>query len=315
MKICFFSEGNYRGKVSNQSIGRTDLNWIYTNDATHIPISDLTSDEKFDIGIYIVPKKSPKLDLDTLFALRRICTKIGIMQEAAHDTFQEHPIDVQVNFINFITAVDFVMCHNEIDYKYYKGIVDNVFIQPTLMLTDNLQKDKITLPHKRDGVMLGGTLSKWYNGLDSLIIASSFDEEVYIPSMGRKTALEDNLSLANYVPYHTNWNNWMYELSKRKYAVHLMRTAAAGSFPLNCAFLKIPCIGWNTCDTQRLLFPKLSFEVGDMQSALKTAKHLATNEQFFNHVIEYAFMVMNDIYSKENYLKTMKEHYEKILQV
>ena len=145
---------------------------------------------------------------------------------------------------------------------------------------DALHKEVIGFPRK--GVMIGGNFVSWYGGFDSYMLGTIFDESIYAPSMGRKRSSEDNIDNINYLPY-MEWRQWMIELSKRKYAVHMMRTHAAGTFSLNCAYLGIPCIGWKGLDTQEICHPKLSFELGDMETARKMAKHLADNDLFYKH--------------------------------
>ena len=86
-----------------------------------------------------------------------------------------------------------------------------------------------------------------------------------------------------------------------------MRTHAAGTFALNCAYLGIPCIGWKGLDTQEICFPKLTFEVGDMKEARRMAKHLATNEQFYKHVSVVARSMYDEYFSEEHFLDRFKD--------
>lgn len=304
-KIAFFTEINFNGKFPENSVGRTDVNWFVTLNATHINVNNIQSNERFDYGIYIIPKKNPKLDGETFLAMKAICNEVGVMQEANHENYQLYSVDEQIQYIHFLDNCDFLLCHNEIDLKYYKGLFPDkpVNILPTLMLTDQLDKTKITPDFKRSGTMIGGTLCQWYSGMDSFMIAQELEEPLFAPSMGRKQEYEDYIEDIKYLPYK-DWNGWMYDLSFVKYAVHLMRTTAAGSFSLNCAFLKIPCIGWNKIDTQRLLFPELSFDEGDMVSARKAAKHLKTNELFHRHVVEYAYKQYQDLYHPTKFLES-----------
>ena len=59
MKIAFFTEGGYFGKVPrNNPNMRTDQAWISALDAVHIPIfSESFPNEHFDVGIVIIPKE------------------------------------------------------------------------------------------------------------------------------------------------------------------------------------------------------------------------------------------------------------------
>ena len=98
----------------------------------------------------------------------------------------------------------------------------------------------------------------------------------------------------------------MYELSKHKYAVQCY-PASAGQFPLNCAYLGIPCIGYNDINTQKDLFPDLSVERGDILTARKLANKLKTDKNFYNRVSTKAKKLYNEIYKEDKFLENWKE--------
>ena len=294
MKVAFFTEGGWQGTVSRDHPNmRVDLAWECTMGAMHFPLlrvldgSIAPTGDPYDLGIIIVPKKHIKeyfrydlMDIrDTGF-----CKEVAIMQEGPNWFWQDWDIPTQVDYIMALHRADFILCHSESDKKYYKGLLgrEDVFILPTLILDDAVDSHNLTDPDDRDGVMIGGNLVGWYNGFDSYTIASEFDTDIYAPSMGRKQDTEELVDNINYLPY-LQWRDWMTELSKRKYAVHLIRNRLAGTFPLNCAFLGIPCIGHKGTDTQEICHPKLSVELGDMEHARKLAKHLRDNKQFYAH--------------------------------
>ena len=98
--------------------------------------------------------------------------------------------------------------------------------------------------------------------------------------MGRKIEGEEQIDNLCHLPY-MNWTQWIHELNKRKYGIHLMRTHAAGTFALNCAYLGIPCIGYDNVNTQKYLHPNLSVPDGDVESARKIAEELSNNNSFY----------------------------------
>ena len=61
-----------------------------------------------------------------------------------------------------------------------------------------------------------------------------------------------------------------------------MRTHAAGTFALNCGFHGIPCIGYKGLDTQEILHPLTTVDVGDLEKAKNIAKKLKESEKFYN---------------------------------
>ena len=77
------------------------------------------------------------------------------------------------------------------------------------------------------------------------------------------------------------WNQWMEEVSKFKYAVHLMPTIAAGTFSLNCAYFGIPCIGNEKVDTQKICHPNLCVDVDDIEAARQLAIRLRDDSKFY----------------------------------
>ena len=59
-----------------------------------------------------------------------------------------------------------------------------------------------------------------------------------------------------------------------------MRTHAAGTFAMNCAFHGIPCIGYRGLDTQEILHPLTTVEVGNLDKAVEIGKKLK-DEKFY----------------------------------
>ena len=137
-------------------------------------------------------------------------------------------------------------------------------------------------------------MTSWYGGFDSMIIAQEFDQPIYAPSMGRKNPREHELDI-NHLPY-MEWSSWIQQLNNFKYAIHLMRTHAAGTFALNCAFLGIPCIGYEGLDTQMICHPETTVKLGDLHHAKEIAQCLRDSEEFYLHCSKSA---------QENY----KKHY------
>ena len=276
MKIAFFTEMGFTGKISRTHENmRTEFAWMVALDADHFPIGHIPTD-KYDLGIVIIPKKNPGFDIESM---RGFSEKIAVMQEGPNWNWQDYTLDKQVWYYNTLCSADIIFTHNELDRKYYKGLCNHndVRVMSSLMIHDAV--GKLTSETRKD-VIIGGNFVSWYGGFDSMIIAKelSRDGNVYAPSMGRKQDLEEQL--VTHLPY-MNWKQWIHELNKFKFGVHLMRTHAAGTFALNCAYLGIPCIGYKGLDTQEILHPETTVEIGDLDSARKIAENLRNNEEFY----------------------------------
>ena len=297
MKVAFFSEAGYVGKIdrNNPNI-RTDSAWVCSLEATHHPLVALHQipDNSYDFGVVIIPKNKDHLFKYPLIEnLKRICTKIGTMQESTYWYWQEGTVQAQLWYHNIIQNMDIIFCHNDMDLKYYRGITDvRCELMPTLMITDNIQ----TFEGEKTGVMVGGNWVTAYRGFDSYIIGKILSNEIYSPTTGRMKEDETLLDInhLSWIP----WSQWMYELSKRKYGVQL-GTAAAGTFNLNCSYLGIPCIAYDNVNTQKYLHPELSVPDGDIESARKLANKLANDSDFYTHCSTSAKENYNQLYSEQ----------------
>ena len=307
MKIAYFTEMGWKGKIDRKTHNnmRTEFAWMSALDADHYNISSkLTQD--YDLGIVIVPKTNPDINLSRI---REHCDKIAIQQEGPHWYFQDYSLSHQFHFHNHLMEADYIFAHNESDKKYYRGITSKpVFVNRSLMLTDGL------LPRSESGndVIIGGNFVSWYGGFDSYMVASVFQPEakIYAPSMGRKQKMESQIEDINYLQYQL-WKEWINTLSQFHIGIHLMRTHAAGTFAMNCAWHGIPCIGYKGLDTQEICHPNLTVDLGDLHKARELAVRLKEEPGFYDECSKMARDRWEEEYSEEHYLSRWNKFWSK----
>jgi len=317
MEVAFFTEGNINRKIPrNYPNMRTDMAWRCALNADHhsFKITPWPEDRQYDLGIVIIPKQLTFIDdLSKNFIqdAKKICNKVAIMQEGPNWGWQDYPLELQVWYFNTLQSADFLLCHNKADQKYYKGLTGkDTYVMPSLMIEDSI-KDITTGRYKNmNEVMIGGNMTSWYGGFDSMIVAQEFGCEIKAPSMGRKIEREDELDI-NHLPY-MNWVQWIDELSMVKYGVHMMRTHAAGTFALNCAYLGIPCIGYKGLDTQETCHPDCTVELGDLESAKKIARKLRNDNDFYLYCSNVAKLMYEEQYAESKYIEQVNKIMEKI---
>ena len=297
MKTAFFTEGQYQGKVTRNNLNmRTDLAWICSLKADHWNINQQPN-QQYDLGIVIIPKKNPQFDLNKI---KQYCNKVAVMQEGPNWYWQDYPLQQQIWYYNTIQEADFMFVHNISDKRYYEGLTGKECkILPSLMIEDSIKN----LPQvERKDIIIGGNFCSWYGGFDSYIVAQEADCPIYIPSMGRKIEGEEQMPNLNHLPY-MNWVEWIKTLNNFKYGVHLMRTHAAGTFALNCAYLGIPCIGYEGLDTQEICHPYLTVKLGDLATAKEKLIQLKSDKHWYNRC---------SIIAKEEYQRYYHENKFKI---
>ena len=309
MQIAFFSEGGYSGKIPRNIPMRTDQAWICALNAVHHCVFKLNElNQKYDIGVVIIPKEKNREHLvkqqyPLIDNIRNYCNKVIIMQEGCHWDWMEDPVDTMVWFYNQLLKADLLLCHNDADVQYYQGITDiKSFVLPTLMIEDIVK----TAPQE-DRVFVAGNWHLTYRGFDAWVISNEFDMPKYGFKAGKYKEGED-INGINYLPW-MQWDQFMLELSKCKYGIQTYQSSA-GQFPLNCAYLGIPCIGYNDVNTQRDLFPSLSVDRGDIGAARKIANELQNNKDWYRECSKIAKFNYHQWYKEEKFL----ENWNKIIK-
>lgn len=307
MKIAFFTEGGYFGKVprSNPNM-RTDQAWISALDAVHIPIfSESFPNDRFDVGIVIIPKEKNREYLaqnqyPLIHAVRQICDRVYVMQESTSWEWQDDSATTMDWYWRQMKSADGILCHNDIDIPYYVGLlnfhIDRVKVLPTLMIEDSVKVSDT----KEEKIFVAGNWHTTYCGFDAMIMATS----LLIPMVGFKSGKfkeGEEASGVNYLPW-MRWDQFMFELSKCKYGVHMYQ-ASAGQFPLNCAYLGIPCVGPNDINTQRDLHPLTSINRGDLITGIRKLQMLQENQDFYEECSYHTKKLYNEMYSEEAFLK------------
>jgi hypothetical protein len=296
MKVAFFSETGTNQKYPRDfPNARTEVAWCLALDAPMCALDVHPKEEHFDLGIVIIPKNNPKVSLDFI---RGCCDKVAVMQEGPHWYFQDYDIDKQFHYYNTLMEADWVYCHNKSDVNYYLGLgCKDVRVMRSLMIPEEL------IPRNEwgDVTIIGGNFVSWYGGFDSYMVAREIGDPIVAPSMGRKQELENQIEDIDYLPYLT-WREWIDNLSQYNIGVHLMRTHAAGTFAMNCAFHGIPCIGYEGLDTQETCHPLTTVKVGDLDHAVEIANKLKQNK-FYNMCSQTSREMFERFYTEEVWLE------------
>ena len=299
MNIGFFSEAGYEGKVPrNHPNMRTDVAWVCALDAIHHPIPKLQtlSDNLYDVGVMILPKKRDKLlNYPLLKQYRRVCKNVTVMQESYYNYWQDSSIQEQIWYFNFITEMDLIFCHNDIDLKYYNGLTNvRTELLPSVMITDDIVRRN----EWGDATIIGGNWVWAYGGFDSYQVALELGHPITAVTTGRMKPEEDEI--LNHIPW-VMWREWIDLLSQFNIGVQL-GTASAGTFNLNCSFHGIPCIGYSNVNTQKILHPLTTVEVGEIDKAKEIANKLK-EDKFYNLCMETTLKRYENYYSEEIFLE------------
>jgi len=309
MKVAFFTEGGYQGKVpKNNPNMRTDMAWVHALDADHYPIYliEQLPSNSYDLGIAILPKIKDKIrQLDVAAQINRICKVSSVMQESNYFMWQDESIEDQIWYLNTLSGVDFMFTHNNIDKEYYSGLLNKPCEKlPSVMITDFVK----TNDKKIDAVVIGGNLVAAYRGIDSYMVARELDLPIHAISSGRRKSNEEALGITHIS--WTTWLGWMEQLSQFRYGVQF-GIGGAGSFNLNCAYLGIPCIGLKELESQNLCFPDLSIGDVDLKKGKELIHKLKNDHEFYKHCSVEAQTNYYKYFAPDKFYNTITKIYKK----
>ena len=137
------------------------------------------------------------------------------------------------------------------------------------------------------------------------MVARKIGNPIVAPSMGRKQELESQIEDIQYLPY-MSWRDWISNLGQYNIGIHLMRTHAAGTFAMNCGFHGIPCIGYKGLDTQELIHPKTTVEVGDLNKAKEIGLKLKNDDNFYYECSKEASHKFEEYYTEDAWKNNWK---------
>ena len=325
MKIAFISELTMMGNMSvyrDHNNLRTEFAWMIALDADHYNFVRDQPPSGYDLVIVIIPKgevflnaigirlghnhsnpTSGLLHSNFINDLKERNEKVGYVQEGPNWLFNDYSIDDQFAFYARLAEVDIIFAHNSSDKKFYKGMFPGkkINVMRSLMLTDKIGKGHKT----EDKTLIGGNFARWYGGFQSFVIANEFENEIWAQDSHAKQIGENQVEgLKHY--NRMSWADWIHEISRFKYAVHLMPTVAAGTFSLNCAYWGIPCIGNTHVDTQKACFPDLSVDIDDLEGARDSCIYVK-DPQVRAEIKEKAQFQFKKFYSEEAWKKHFYE--------
>lgn len=284
-------------------------------DCEHVPIQKVLQEETKYEGnaVVVLPKGDMGKEIiswlvqnhfNTIKELKeKVTGELWFYQDGEAGYWNQHIVTLQIWWYNNVASCDKIICPNETDIKYYKGMFKS---KPVSVMRSIMAYVPETEGFKKDKTIISGPATREYNAFDQILIAKHFKASIWIPPMGQDRMPKDSWDTAasldvNYLQY-MDWKTWMSKLSTYSYAVNMPGVTCAASFSLNCAWWGIPCVGNSHADTQRLCYPETSVEHNDIEGAIKIADKLKTDPEFYKTVSDDAKMYARTEFTKKKFL-------------
>ena len=305
-KIAIVSEIGFLGKLDGVDYNRNILMvLIDTLDATHLNYEYASQHlEEFDFTHYfIIPSKThpEKMDLCSEIREKHPSAKIMLNQEGPYNYWMGWGMDVQAKYYDLMKSCDYFVYNNECDEQYYNAICDKTILLPVPIDCDYVDKQIIPrgiVPYEKrlNIALIGGSCTPWYNGQNSMIVASTSNvEKICSPTMGRDKLNEEKILNKMFSDKQIvklrflQFDDWAKLISQVKFAVHLMPAIGGGNMTNICASVGTPIIGNELWDTQLTCFPELAINARNLRKAKFLVSKLETDKTFYEKVSVTAF--------------------------
>lgn len=317
MNILYITDVNYIGKFPEDfSFGyRPFMSWVPALDATHCSyyrLDELDVNNKFDIAIVgslnsTLLQNGINLNTLILEKIKPISKKIVVQQESYHRSFIHDAIDtkkdvnVLINYYEFLSQCDAILTHNDIDTQYFSTLLNKpCFLHPQLIIPieNNSQPD---FDKPNTFILSTSEIFRDKGGaLDGYLLAKDFNLPIY--TFGET---KSNLPLLHSIPYNSDYREFNNILSKFKIGINTPFLPVGGSFPLQCAMTKVPCVGWNNGNPIKDIFPDLVCDYPNFDGLRKIINKLLNDKEFYKDVTEKGYNLLLEKYSFDSYYNQM----------
>jgi hypothetical protein len=208
--------------------------------------------------------------------------------------------------------------HSEFDKEVMK-IFTNNFIKYSGCI--NIAVDQ---PKKfEDGkyVVIPNPIKRYQRGMISHKIAQSFIKDIPVYSMAYNRPQTNELlafpdayelegiTLSN----RMNLNEWLQFIYSSKFGIDIHREFSGGNVSLEFGSLGVPLIGNINLDTQRDIFPDLSFEFNNYDGIKNAINLLLNDKDFFEEVSNKALTNTKEKYNSQTVVENFKQEINKFL--
>ena len=285
-------------------------------DCHHVPLPKVLQEDKKYEGnaVVVLPKGNMEKEIIAWLVQNhfniikevkeQVTGEVWFYQDGEAGYWNQHIVTLQIWWYNNVASCDKIICPNETDIKYYKGMFKS---KPVSVMRSIMAYVPEGIDKSEPKTIISGPIWREYNGFDQILIAKHFNAPIWIPPMGQDRMPKDSWDTAgslgvNYLKY-TDWKTWMQQLSSYSYAVNMPGVTCAASFSLNCAWWGIPCVGNSHADTQRICYPETSVEYNDIEAAIKIADKLVEDKEFYNKVSKDAKRIAREEFTKQKFLE------------
>lgn len=240
-------------------------------------------------------------------------------ESSIFDWFEWSAVEQEL-YIKLLSKSKGFLHHSQFDKRVMSIFVDN-FISWHGCIDVTVDTPK-TFEDCGEYVSLPTPIKRYQRGMITHQIANKYltDVPVYSLAYNRPSGIHnlsfpDSYTVGNIkmVP-KMNHNDWMGFIHNSKFGIDINREFSGGNVSLEYAALGVPIIGHMELDTQRILFPNLSFEPTDYDAIGNAIQLLLNDKDFYEECSRYALNTVKESFNSKVVVEKFRNEFVQFLK-
>jgi len=244
--------------------------------------------------------------------------KVFINQESSIFDWMDWPAEEQQLYIQILSKAQAFLYHSEHDREVMKAFVDKFIRYPGCI------NFSVSAPRsfERNGyVLIPNPIKRYQRGMighklvsDTIPYTPIYSMEYKYPETKHNLAFPGPYKLDNIelLP-RQSFEEWLHVINASKFGVDIHREFSGGNCSLEFGALGVPLIGNINLDTQRDIFPDLSFEYKDYDNIKKSIKLLNEDKNFYEEMSKKALDNTKELYNSKKIVEEFREEFIKFI--
>lgn len=274
---------------------------------------------KGDNNIIIVQTPTNN-ELQCLHIIDHLCNnnKVFINQESSIFDWFDWPAEEQQLYIKILSKAKAFLYHSEHDKEVMKVFIDK-FIKYPGCINFSVSAPRTIIDNKY--ILIPNPIKRYQRGMighklvsDTLPKAQIYSMEYKYPEIRHNLSFPDAYKLDNIeLLGRQSFEEWLHIINASKFGVDIHREFSGGNVSLEFGALGIPLIGNINLDTQRDIFPDLSFDYKDYEGIKKAIRMLNEDSAFYREVSTKALSNVKDMYNSERIVSEFRKEFIKFI--
>jgi hypothetical protein len=244
--------------------------------------------------------------------------KVFINQESSIFDWFDWPAEEQQLYIKILFKAKGFLYHNEHDKEVMKIFVNNFIKYPGCI---NFSVSAGRSFDQGEYVLIPNPIKRYQRGMithkivrDTIPDIKTYSMNYIHPPQKHNLAFPDKYKIGNIeILPRMNFDEWIGVINGSRFGVDIHREFSGGNVSLEFGALGVPLIGNILLDTQRDIFPDISFEYKDYENIKKSIILLANDKDFYEEVSTKALKNTKYIYNSEKVVSEFKKEFNKFI--